>query len=278
MEASTLKWFNSTIKNLINYTSDIRIDQLTPHKIYEWHQTTSERTTAVTANNNLRALKIILQRLLNAGYLAHNPAQHVAYIEEPPRQPRAIHHDTYQKLRNHADIRMTAILDLFWSSGCRLSELTSIQIATTEFWQLNGRLCFAAVVIGKGRLGRYRGQRSRHIYADSDQANSIQNWLQQRPQTAVTDQLFTTIHGHALNKSTISANLRQLRIKASILPNTISNPHSFRHAFAIRKLNEGHDLAAVSAWLGHSDPAFTAATYLTRTETQLRDKYFGNGR
>ncbi len=275
---TTVKWLNGAIRDLIKFTGDIRIDQLTPQLIYDWHQGIEQRTKAATANNRLRALNIILNRLLKKGFLAQNPAQHVPNFEEPPRQPKAIHPDTYQKLRNHADVRMTAILDLLWASGCRLGELFSIEINTVEFWEDNGRLCFAAIVAGKGRNGRYRGQRQRHIYADSQHATSIQQWTEQRPETAVTNKLFTTFSGQPLSPHTVASYMRQLRAKAKIKSTTIANIHAFRHAFAIRKLDGGYDLAAVSAWLGHADPAFTAKTYLIRTEAQLREKYFRNGR
>ncbi len=39
-------------------------------------------------------------------------------------------------------------------------------------------------------------------------------------------------------------------------------------------LDEGEDLAAVSAWLGHHSPEFTAAVYARRDERRLREKMF----
>ena len=67
--------------------------------------------------------------------------------------------------------------------------------------------------------------------------------------------------------------LRKLKNRAGIT-NEISNPHSFRHSFAIRKINAGYDLPTVSAWLGHTDPSFTAKVYIIQREDELRAKFF----
>ncbi len=64
------------------------------------------------------------------------------------------------------------------------------------------------------------------------------------------------------------------QIGAGQRPGRPANAHAFRHAFAIRQLNAGHDLAIVSQWLGHANPEFTARAYAIRHEHELRKKYF----
>ncbi len=274
IEDSTLSWMSYSMKDLIKYIGNSHVDEISPQQIYDWHQQVEERTSAVTANNYLRAINLTFNRLVKKGIIAQNPGSYVPYLEQPDNGPKAIRHETYQQLRNHADTRMRAILDLLWDSGCRLNGLLSIRIQTIEIWREDEKLCLAAKVKEKGRNGRKRGQRHRTIYAQEEQAQSIINWMNERPAKTDTSLLFTTYKGAALTKNTLHSLFRRLKIRANIQTGTIANIHSFRHAFAIRKLDEGYDLAVVSAWLGHSDPAFTARIYCVRTEDQLRKKYF----
>ena len=276
IEDSTLKWLKYTMSSVRAYCQqDLFVDQLTPQDIYDYHAQVLNRASAVTANNYLRAINIIYNRLLEKGIVAQNPASYVPYAEEPDNYPKAIHLITFEKLRQHADIRSLAMIDLLWASGCRIGGLLSIRIPTLEIWEENGQTCLAVKVKGKGRFHkRKRGSRTRHIYAHGEYADSVVAWLKKRPAQASTDKLFTTQKGTPLCSSTAQSILRNLRIKAQISPQTPSNYHAFRHAFAIRKLDEGVDIATVSAWLGHKDPAFTARTYCIRTEDELRNIYF----
>ena len=263
---TTQRWLRGSVNQLIKFTGNCRIDQLTPQQIESWHLQTTKATTAVTANNYLRAINIIYNRLLNHGLIAQNPASYVPYTPEPPRSPRAIEKPTYLKLRKAAQHkRDIAIIDTLWATGCRLGELLSIQIESCEFWEDSNGRCCALYVTGKFGKGR-------HVYASKEQAKSIYQYHQQRPQTKHHDQLFITFNGSPLTNNGVYSLLKRLRKDGDIT--TRCNPHSFRHAFAIRKLNEGYDLPTVSAWLGHTDPAFTARVYMNQTEADLRRKYF----
>ncbi len=274
IEESTLNWINYCMKDLIQYIGDLYIDEITSQRLYDWHQQVSLRTSAITANNYLRAFNIVFNRLVKKELLVKNSGSFVPYLEEPESTPRAIQHKTYWQLRNHADTRMKAMLDLLWASGCRRNGLLSINLQTVEIWDQKGELCLAAQVKEKGRRGRRRGQRFRTIYANGEYAQSVVDWMQIRPENSKTQQLFTTFKGTDLSESTLSGLYRRLKRRAEIKPHTIASIQSFRHAFAIRKLDEGYDLATVSAWLGHSDPAFTAKTYCIRREDELRRIYF----
>jgi len=272
---STRRWLNHAVSMLIRFANDIHVDEITAQLIYDWHQAALDRASATTANNYLRAINIILNRLLSKGIIAHNPAKHVPYAQERPRMPKAIAPETYHQLREVADTRDRAIIDLLWASGCRIGGLQSIRYSDIEFWENNGRLCFAAPVHEKG-IGGNQGKRTRHIYAANEHAESIREWTEIRPHDGAANRLFVKQDGSELTIDGLQAILRRLRIAAEIPNNTIANFHAFRHAFALRKLDEGYDISAVSAWLGHSDPAFTAKVYCIRTEAQLRQKFFND--
>ena len=98
--------------------------------------------------------------------------------------------------------------------------------------------------------------------------------MAERP--AVPGPLWLASRGTArgMGAPTVEGVIRNCRIAAGV-EGRPSSAHSFRHGYAIRMLDQGEDIAAVAAWLGHSDPAFTAARYVVRSEAQLRVKYFG---
>jgi site-specific recombinase XerD len=126
-------------------------------------------------------------------------------------------------------------------------------------------LSAAILVTGKFRKKRW-------VYWKHEQADSLSKWVKVRP-ASKSPALFLTQSRKQFTDNGFTSTIRQIRTKAGVLKNN-TNPHAFRHAFAQRKLDEGHDLAYVSQWLGHSSPEFTAKVYCIRTEDMLRKQFF----
>lgn len=264
--AATYQWFVYCCKSLEQYTGDCAIFDIDPQTIYNWHALKVMSASPTTANSYLRGIRTVFGRMMKKSLLLHNPALHIPYAPEPPSAPKAIRHETYERLRQIAQERDRALIDLLWGSGCRIGEALMISAESVELWREEARLCAAMPVLGKG--GKWRT-----IYVGDECADSLAHWLQIRPKD--TDALLCSVRtGQPMTKNGIQSALKKLRKSAELPSNTIANAHSFRHAFAIRKLDEGYDLATVSQWLGHSDPAFTAKVYCVRSEAQLRRRYF----
>lgn len=272
VEPPTERWLSCAVNRLIASCGDIRVDALTAQMIYDWHSMTAETLTVVTANDYLRAVSIVLNRLVDRGVIAQNVARYVKPLHEPPRSPKAIKESTYRKLRAAADVRMVAMLDLLWSSGCRIGGLLSIRVRDVELWQCGDEWRLAALVSEKSKTGAQRGKRQRHIYAKGGAVLSVKKWIAVKPPSPW---LFCSNRdGGQLSYNAAIIALRKLRNAAGLEPGEVATYHAFRHAFAIRMLDEGKDLALVSQWLGHSDPAFTAKVYAVRDEPQLRSRFF----
>lgn len=271
--AATARWFSSSFRRLSRYVGDIYIDELTPQLLHDWHQSLRLTASAVTANSYLRAVSTVLSRLTRYGYLAANPAAAVPYAKEPMRRPKAIAPETYHALRRAADSeRDLAIIDMLWSTGCRLGGLRSMECEDVELWETDGELRAAVVVTEKFGASRF-------VYARSPQSDSLRAWLAVRPRVdhgRIFVSLSLQSYGCPLSDDGIQGILWRLRQRAAIPKNVPANAHAFRHAFAIRMLDEGHDISAVSAFMGHADPAFTAKVYVIRREDELRRKWFGD--
>lgn len=263
---ATAVWLVATFNQLIEFCGDLPVNELSPAMLQSWHMSNVERVAAATANSYLRAVKVVYSRLLGKGLIILNPAQYVRYVPEPDRRPRAVSLDTYNALRAVADVRDKAILDMLWASGCRLGGLLSMSLSTLDIWTDNGRPCLAVQVVEKFN-------RSRYVYAAGDQAQGVIDWLQIRPSGNVSA-VFVGRSGRPLKRPSVNSIIRRLRLAAGVPAGVPCNPHSFRHAFAIRMLDSGVDLATVAAWMGHTDPMTTVRIYAVRGEEQLRSLYF----
>lgn len=272
---ATGRWLRNSARRLLAYLDDADrpVDQLTPREVAAWVQFDAARgLSAVSVNSNLRGVKTLYSRLQKNGVVGFNPAAPVTFLPEPPPRPKAVSEDHYLAMRRATDnARDRALLDMLWASGCRLGGLLSMSLKGLEIWRAGGEWRVAALVTEKFAKSRY-------VYARGPQADSLRAWLAERP-SVDHDAVFLAIgdraHGRPLSPVAVQHVLRRLRIAAGIPAGAPTNAHAFRHAYAIRMLDAGHDLAAVSAWLGHSDPSFTARTYVTRREDELRRKWFG---
>lgn len=270
---ATARWMRAAVRRLVTHLGrDIGVEELTPLQVSGWVQWESGRgVSTVSINSQLRAIKTIYSRLQRNGVVSTNPAAPVPFLAEPPARPRAIEREDYLAMRRAANTsRDRAILDVLWSSGCRLGGLLSMRIDRMEQWRQDDRACYALLVTEKGN-------RTRWVYVGREalQSEGLSEWLAERPLGAAP-WLWTAFRAPygRMAAGTVESQLRRLRIAAGIGPGRPTNAHAFRHAFAVRMLDEGVDLAAVSAWLGHHSPEFTAAVYAIRPERALRDKYF----
>lgn len=262
---TTRKWFINAINQFIQYAGDIRIDELSPQLLQDFQTAVSRRASNSTANNYLRAISTIYNRLLKLGFVASNPAAYIPSLPEPPSYPKAISQETYEAMRlAAANKRNQTIIDLLYVSGCRIGELQSIMASQIEIEADRNKL--AMMVLGKG--GKYR-----HIYATGLQAQTIIQYIEERPLTR-HKQLFLNNKGQPLAYYSYHSVIRTTKQAANLSEHTIANAHAFRHAAALRWLDEGIDLATVSQWLGHQNPEFTARVYCIRTEAQLRQKFY----
>lgn len=273
---ATAAWLRASARQLIAFLNrDLPVEELTPLQVQAWTQADVARgLSATSVNSRLRGLKTLYSRLQRNGVVSVNPAQPVPFLPEPPARPRAIAHADFLAMRDQAHhARDRAILDVLWSSGCRLGGVLSMRIDRMDSWMQDGHQCYALLVVEK--FGR-----PRYVYVGREpwESENLSAWLAERPlmREPWLWLAFAPPFGR-LAAPTVEGILRRLRLGAGIPASRPSSAHSFRHAYAIRMLDQGEDPAAVSAWLGHHSPEFTMAMYVRRSERQLREKFFARG-
>lgn len=271
---ATARWLRASVRRLVAYLGfEPEVDRLSPREVDGWVRYEASRgNSAVYVNSLLRALKTLYSRLQVNGIVGSNPAGPVRFVAEPRPSPKGVLEEDYRAMwAAAADGRDRAMLAVLWESGCRLGGLLSLRVDRMERWTAAGGWeQFALMAVEKG-------DRPRMVYVGRSRAESeaLSAWLSDRPSLGPPD-VFLAYDVPLRPLSAVSAQyrLRWMKSAAGIPRSRRCNAHAFRHAFAQRMLDEGKDLAAVSAWLGHASPEFTAKVYAQRPEWALRARFF----
>jgi len=141
-------------------------------------------------------------------------------------------------------VRDAAILELMYSAGLRVSEVTSI---TVDRVNLND---------GHVRC-RGKGDKERIVPIGSVATAKLRRYLEQRSRAkgAGSDVLFLTRLGRGFTRRGLWKLVKELARRAGIEKNV--TPHTLRHSFATHLLEGGADLRAVQEMLGHADISTT---------------------
>lgn len=160
-----------------------------------------------------------------------------------------------------ADYRDAAILELMYSSGLRVSELTGLQIGDVD---LEGGFVRC---LGKG-------SKERVVPVGEPALAAVKRYLQRgRPflgKGIKSDHLFLNRFGRGLTRQSIHRLLVRYASGAGI--NKAVTPHTLRHSFATHLLAGGADLRSVQEMLGHADIS-TTEIYTHLSREKLKEIY-----
>jgi integrase/recombinase XerC len=203
-----------------------------------------------SAARRLAALRTFSKYLVREGVLKDDATQLVGTPKREQSLPAHLGHAEIDALMAAPDLetiagrRDRAILELFYASGLRLSELAG---ANLEDLNLSGRIIR---VLGKGR-------KERLIPFNDTAARMIKSMLQdhraEAPRTRRRGEkspLFLNLRGGRLTTRSIDRVVRQ-HVKAAAIATGIS-PHALRHTFATHLLQAGADLRSIQELLGHA--------------------------
>ena len=149
-----------------------------------------------------------------------------------------------KKVTAPLEIRDLAMLELFYSSGLRLSELAGLD--TDSF-------------MDQLKLVKVHGKRNKEriLPVGKKAREAIQAWLTVRTDMAAAEEnaLFVSRAGKRISTRQIQKRLKQFAQKQGIPAHV--HPHLLRHSFASHMLESSGDLRAVQELLGHSDISTT---------------------
>jgi len=199
----------------------------------------------------LAAVRAFFGWLVRTRQLEVNPAELIATPKREQRLPFHLNIDqtvTLIEAPGHAAqeqptfARDTAILELLYSSGLRVSELTGLAVADLD------RAAGMVRVQGKGG-------KERIVPVGSTALEALERYLAGRGQLADDAPLFLGCRGARINRRTVAQLVKRW---ASGIPAFRSiSPHTLRHTFATHMLEGGADLRSIQELLGHSSLSTT---------------------
>ena len=141
-------------------------------------------------------------------------------------------------------VRDKAIFELFYSSGLRLSELTSLAPTDINFSDATVR------VTGKG-------SKTRVVPVGTHALNAVSKWLKERAPLVESDgnALFVNRNGTRLTPRAVQYRMKRWALKLGLASDV--HPHVLRHSFASHVLQSSGDLRAVQEMLGHASISTT---------------------
>ena len=202
-----------------------------------------------TLQRLLSAIRSFYAWLLREGEARANPASSVRAPKTGRKLPATLDTDAVARLLDFPcdstiATRDKAILELFYSSGLRLAELTGLH---WDQFDLHGGML---TVTGKGN-------KTRMLPVGGKALAALQAWRKARVEFAGTDlvQVFVGRSGQPLSPRAIQGRIKYWARRQGLPQNVY--PHLLRHSFASHLLESSGDLRAVQELLGHSDISTT---------------------
>jgi integrase/recombinase XerC len=221
------------------------LDEKTVRAYVNWLYT---RNSRASISRKLASVRTFFEFLIRKGVIKNNLAKLVPTPKGEKRLPTFLTVDEVVKLlsiegEGAAVSRDSALLELLYSSGLRVSELVGIDLNDIDLNNLTVR------VLGKGG-------KERIVPVGSKAAAAINGYLRERlGMNPSGDHLFVNSRGGRLNVRSVDRIIRKYAALAGI-PKNVS-PHVLRHTFATHLLGGGADLRAIQEMLGHKSLSTT---------------------
>ena len=278
MAQNTLEAYGRDLRRYFQFLLQKGITQLPdvkPEVIIEYLvQIKGEGLSANSMNRALAALRGLYKYLIREKIITSSPLTNIDLAKVWMRLPDTISKEEMNLILIQpgnltvSAIRDTAMLELLYATGIRVSELINLTMNSVN-WQVG-----FLVVMGKGSkerivpIGKTAYDCTR-LYVDNARGQMMQK--------KVTDVLFLNRFGTKFTRQGLWKVVIRYAKKAGLVKKV--HPHTFRHSFATHLLEGGADLRTVQVMLGHADISTTQIyTHITRDRLkEIHQKYHPRG-
>lgn len=199
-----------------------------------------------TVSKKLSVIKTFFTWLVDEEILLKNPSSKIKQLKQPKRLPKAVNATELEMLRKGCETaRERALLEVMYSTGCRLSEVSSMMVDKVDF--ASG----AINVIGKG-------DKERIVYLNPRAIFYLEIYLEERKENEDDcEYLFTTVRRpyRQMKPKTIQDEVQKIKDRSEIGKNV--HPHILRHTMATLAMENGIELGDLQQLLGHDNPSTT---------------------
>lgn len=246
-----------------NYARDLKAvaRSATDRDIHSWQGLSSADVRAIVAEQHregisgrslarrLSALRGLFNFMLERRLCASNPAQDILAPKDKKALPATLAPEEVsrllaQNLNDPMICRDLAMFELMYSSGLRLAELVSIDLADLD------------LSVGQVRVTG-KGGKVRDLPVGEHAIDAINKWLGYRRSLPGADEraVFLSSRGKRIAPRTVQMRLKKLAESQGL--DRDCYPHMLRHSFASHLLESSGDLRAVQELLGHADISTT---------------------
>ncbi|MCB5190224.1 tyrosine recombinase XerC [Methylobacillus arboreus] len=246
----TVQNYRRDLELLLSLKAELALAELQPAHIRRFIAALHGRgLSGKTIARHLSGWRGFFDFLVKRHGATSNPCHDMRAPKSPKSLPKALAVDQAVQLvemegEDTLSIRDKAILELFYSSGLRLSEVTGLNLADLNLPE------GTVTVTGKGN-------KTRIVPMGSHAIKAMQNWLAVRQPASSGDQqvVFLNRAGTRISGRSIQYRIKQWALKQGISSNV--HPHMLRHSFASHVLQSSGDLRAVQEMLGHANISTT---------------------
>jgi integrase/recombinase XerD len=262
----TLDALNGWAKSRSMATRDMGVDELSNFLTDRKNAGLNAASLRITVVH----LKIFFRWLMAKGFLEMDPAEPLLSPRPDMTLPETLHASELVKLLESIDPslplgrRDLAILEMFYSSGLRLSELCKSRLEMMDFDEGFLR------ITGKGG-------KTRVVRVGNKAREAVTDYLtQERPKLVnqkTSSYIFLSVRGGPLSPDRVRQIVKERAKFAGIEQNIY--PHLLRHSFATHLLEGGADLRVIQELLGHADISTTQIyTHVDRQRLKAVHKQF----
>ncbi len=250
---------------------DIRIDEVNRLLIRLWLGELTEQGYAKSSlARKVAAIRSFFKFCFKRGHIDKNPTHLLVVPKKDKRLPKTVNEEDLQRMMDlvedeHPSGRQhKAILELFYSTGIRLSELVTLNLDQVNPDQKQIK------VLGKGNKQRIVPIGGQALKAINDHLETRPQLFGKRTDADARKAVFLATGGQRIYPKAVQRLVEDYLKRTSEV--TQKSPHVLRHSFATHMLDRGADIRVIKEFLGHANLAATQIYTHTSVE-RLKNVY-----
>ena len=255
LSVNTIKSYRSDLKKFEFYlsrTSAKKLSFIGPEIVREFLYEQSKRVSAKTQGRIISTLKTFFNFLVLEKLIKDSPIENIDYPKIDSKIPLVLTTDEIDKLISCAfskkfGLRNQTIIEIMYSCGLRVSELTEMKISNIFFDES------LIKILGKGNKERF-------IPLSSTAKKLLYNYITYNRKNLSQDKqsidiVFLNNRGKKLTRVMVYNIINDAALEAKI--NKKISPHTLRHSFATHLIENGADIISIQKMMGHENVVTT---------------------